>query len=87
MKYICMKHEAGMEEIFLFPRWVNHDCMEEVLEAVKDQTRGNWKREFREPISAGFVNSSLECHGNSETLGLDSRGDVDTELLRKHLNP
>ncbi len=86
MKYICMKNEAEMEEVFLFPRWVNHDCMEEVLHHIKDQTHGNWKREFRRPVSAGFVSANLECSGESETLGLSSRGEIDTKLLRAQFN-
>jgi hypothetical protein len=86
MKYICMKNDAGMEEMFLFPRWVNHDCMEEALARIKDQTHGNWLRELREPISAGFVSATLNCHGKSETLGLDSRGEIDTKLLKDQLS-
>jgi hypothetical protein len=79
-----MKNEAEMEEIFLFPDWVNHNCMKEVLSRIKDQTHGNWTREFRMPISAGFVSHNLECHGKSETLGLESRGDIDTKILKAH---
>jgi len=86
MKYVCMKNSAEMEEMFLFPNWVNHDCIEEVLSRIKDQTHGNWHREFRHPVSAGFVSLHLECYGKSESLGLESRGDIDTAILRKQFN-
>jgi len=85
MKYICTKQENGVEEIFTFPKTVDHDAMAEVLGRIKDSTRGNWSRVWREPISAGFVGIDNCCHGKSETLGLESR-DEDTILLAKQFN-
>lgn len=82
MKYICTTSEDG-EEIFTFPRTVNHDAMAEVLCMIKNHTHGNWKRVFREPISAGFVDTNGNCFGNSETLGLESRKIEDTTLLHE----
>jgi len=79
-KYICTDSEWG-EEIFTFPSSVNHDAMAEVLEGIKNHTHGNWKRVWRKPISAGFVNASGFCFGKSETLNLESRAEKDTELL------
>ena len=79
-KYICTKSEYG-EEVFTFPSNVNHDAMAEVLGCIKNHTHGNWKRVFREPISAGFVNANGDCFGKSETLNLDSRMETDSNLL------
>lgn len=86
MKYITAKKEDGLEELFLFPRHINHDCMAEVLSYIKNQTYGNWEREYREIVSAGFVTGNLTCYGASESLGFCAREKEDTELLRKQFN-
>lgn len=80
MKYIVMEDEDGKEEIFIFPKSVNHDCMAEALGRIKNQTWGNWVRVWRNPVSAGFVNDGV-CSGYSETLSLASRGDHDSHLI------
>ncbi len=80
MKYIVTKDEEGREEIFTFPDSVHHDAMAEILNRIKNQTHGNWKRVRRRPISAGFVRSDGTCFGSSETLRLESRP-ADTALL------
>ena len=82
MKYIVVALE-GKESIFTFPRNVDHDRMYEAIETIRFRSPHNWERKFRmegEAISAGFVDNGV-CHGRSETLGLDSRGDKDTALL------
>jgi len=81
MKYIVTKREEDeLEEIFLFPRTVNHDCMAEVLQSIRNQKHGAWKIIHREPISAGFVEGG-KCFGKSESLDLQSRPELDTALL------
>ena len=79
MKYIVTQQTDGTEEIFIFPRSVNHNCMAEALERIRDKTWGDWKRVTRKPISAGFVENG-KCVGMSETLKLKSRPE-DTKLL------
>lgn len=81
MKYIVTQDREGKEDIFIFPKSVNHDCMAEVLTRIKDQSWGNWERVYREPIAAGFTDGKL-CCGRSETLDLDSRGEVDARLIK-----
>lgn len=81
MKYIVMAL-ADKEEIFVFPRTVDHDRMAEACECIRFGNERNWNRKYRdgECVAAGFVDGG-ECHGRSETLGLESRGKVDTALL------
>lgn len=86
MKYITTKDEKGKEEIFLFNDDIHHDCMGEILGFIKNQTHGSWMRVPREPISAGFVDGNMNCHGHSETLKLKSRPTEDTGLLMKQLS-
>jgi hypothetical protein len=81
MKYICVENEKGEHEIIMFPKTINHDVMAESVSRMKNQTHGNWEREWRTPISAGFVRGDLQCYGRSETLDLDSRPE-DTEILQ-----
>lgn len=82
MKYIVMSLD-GKEEIFIFPRMVDHDRMAEACEAIRFGDSRNWARKYRngECVSAGFVDG-MRCHGRSESLNLDSRPEIDTILLR-----
>lgn len=82
MKYLVTVLE-GEEVIFVFPRSVDHDRMKEAMEAIRFGTSRDWRRKLRESevIAAGFVTNG-RCHGKSETLDLESRGEVDTNLLR-----
>lgn len=82
MKYVVARIK-DKEEIFVFPRSINHDSFAEVLSFIKHGGR-DWNREYAEPVSAGFVDDGV-CHGHSETLKLTSRGSIDTALLRDAL--
>lgn len=79
MKYIVTERN-GIEEMFVFPDTINHDCMAEVINRIKNNSQGNWYRVPRRPISAGFITVDGECYGRSETLNLNSRGVTDTVL-------
>lgn len=81
MKYIVTTREDGIEEMFVFPDTINHDCMAEMLYRIKNHNGNGWKRVPRRPISAGFITVSGKCYGRSETLNLDSRGNEDTVLF------
>jgi len=83
MKYICTVNDEEDEEIFIFPKDVDHDAMMEVVNYLKNQTWGNWRRVRRHVVSAGFVDKDLNCYGESVSLDVKSRGDEDTELLKK----
>jgi len=80
MKYIVTKDENGKEEIFIFPKAVNHDCFAEAVQRIRDQSTGRWRRIKRTPIAAGFTDGR-QCLGRSETLNLDSRGRLDEMLI------
>lgn len=82
MKYVVVER-GDIEEIFLFPTHIDHDSFAGVLSYIKTGGR-NWKREYADPISAGFTDGVV-CYGRSVTLNLDSRKDVDTELLRNRI--
>lgn len=81
MKYIVMAL-ADQEEIFIFPRTVDHDRMKEACEIIRFGDERNWNRKYRQGgcVSAGFIDNGI-CHGRSETLGLSSRSEADTKLL------
>lgn len=80
MKYVVTAHpDTNVEEIFIFPKSVHHDCFAEMIPYMKNQMYGNWDRVHREPISAGFTDGNT-CYGVSESLGLESRPE-DTKLL------
>ena len=83
MKYIVMALNDE-EEIFIFPRIVDHDRMVEACERIRFGDERNWNRKYRkgQVVAAGFIDGGV-CHGRSETLGLESRGKVDAALLFK----
>lgn len=86
MKYICTESEEGVEEIFVFPKTVDHDVMAEGVEGMKNRTRDPWKRIYRMVKSAGFIDARGTCFGKSETLGIKSRGEIDTALFKAQQN-
>lgn len=77
MKYVVVKTDAG-EQIYVFPKQIDHDAFAEVLSYIKMGGR-NWKREYREPVSAGFTDGAT-CYGRSESLEIGSRPQ-DSSLL------
>jgi len=90
MKYICLEHpETHEEEIIVFPRTIDHDCMAEVCSRIKNQSHGQWHRVHRTVVSAGFVDlrtdGIMRCYGRSESLNTESRL-VDTSILNLQFN-
>lgn len=85
MKFITTQTEQEVLEIFLFPRSIDHDAMLESITLVRKQTTGNWVRIYRTAVSAGFVDASFRCYGESETLSLKA-SEEDTLLLKKQLH-
>jgi len=80
MKYVVVHCDEAGEQLFIFPKNIDHDEFASVLSYIK--TGGyNWTRPVRMPVSAGFTDGE-SCYGRSETLGLEFRA-VDSELLAK----
>lgn len=84
MKYIVTESndEFNTQEIFIFPRTIDHDAYAESVHVSRNKTWGDWERLHKIPIAAGFIDSNSQCYGRSETLGLDSRGAADTKLIK-----
>ncbi len=83
MKYVVTKDEYGKQELFMFPKHINHDEFADVLSHIKtfaNNDHRNWNRQRREPIAAGFTDGK-NCTGRSESLNLDSRGRLDEMLI------
>lgn len=81
MKYVVVHSDEAGEQLFIFPKSINHDEFAEVLSYIKQGDSQNWKRIFRAPIAAGFTDG-VKCYGLSETLRLKSRPG-DAELLNR----
>ena len=79
MKYVVVDAE-GDEQLFIFPKTIDHDRFADVLNFIKVGHDRDWKRIYRKPISAGFTDG-VTCYGRSESLHLESRKQ-DTLLLR-----
>jgi hypothetical protein len=84
MKYIVIR--VSMEVLkfelpFIFPDKLVH-C--EVARVMVNLLRDQYPLSPVEPVSAGFLSSmdfDCECFGESETLHLKSRGEVDSALI------
>ena len=79
-KYVVVTSDEFGEQLFTFPKSVNHDSFAEVLNHIRHDDGHDWKRVYKEVIAAGFTDG-ITCFGKSETLGLDSRPVEDTALL------
>jgi hypothetical protein len=73
LKYIVIPHN-DLEAMITFPDIIEHDIFSSACCIDKANI-----------ISAGFINKDLECYGYSHSLGITSRGLVDTKLLRFNL--
>lgn len=84
-KYIVVDR-SGTEEIITFPTLIRHDRMFAQVAAVKTGGDQNWTRDYRDAkvIAAGFVDNG-DCQGRSESLKIESRGAIDTALLKRSL--
>lgn len=84
LKYIVtVNHDQDeKEEIFIFSDSVIHNCLAEGVGYLKNSfSDRNWKRERREVIAAGFTDGET-CWGESESLRMKSRKELDAKLLR-----
>ena len=81
MKYIVYQ-DGDKEYLVTFPRSIDHDRMAEAMECLRFGSERDWHRRQGEVLAAGFVDGGGNCHGRSETLGIASRPDADTALLR-----
>ena len=81
MKYVVVESEEQGKQLFIFPKNIDHDAFAEILSHMKVGTPQNWKRVYREPVSAGFTDGKT-CYGKSESLGIKS-DNGDTALMLK----
>lgn len=71
MKYVVFYGYNG-EQIIIFPRKIQH---KQFADSVENLSYGTMR-----PISGGFVING-ECVGESISLNMESRGDIDTALI------
>ncbi len=78
-KYIAIGLDAkeGSEAIVVFPPNFDHNRFAETLDYVRFQ-----QGDAQDILGAGFVANGA-CYGTSESLGIRSRGNKDTALLRQ----
>lgn len=77
-KYICIGYGLAGDSIFIFPAHVEHKTMaEHLVHEVLGFT----------VLSAGFVRENVTgrmvCFGESESLGIKSRPEIDTALVNR----
>lgn len=72
-KYIVVSDVKGyFERMIVFPQEIVHKKMAEAMS----------KLDFPVVVSAGMIDEFMKCHGESTTLGVNSRKQ-DTEMLHK----
>lgn len=77
MKYIILQRHIGdliQETPVIFPKWLIHSDMAEVCRRLPELRTAMI-------VAAGFWNPVTGCGGKSESLGVSSRGEQDTDLI------
>lgn len=78
MKYII--YDNGLNDVpVIFPEYIGHNEMVDSLVIKKENLISAGFIRFESYLSRDF---KLHCYGNSQSLGIDSRGNVDTQLIR-----
>jgi hypothetical protein len=85
MKYVMMivsRGDSSMKLPVIFPDAVSHiEMAKATKQAIRNEdVKANTPFRKVEVVSAGFVKVSGICHGRSETLDMDSRGE-DTGII------
>jgi hypothetical protein len=83
VKYIVYQ-DGDHEYMVAFPKTIDHNRMAEALQMLRfDGPKGprDWHRRQGEVVAAGFIQAGV-CHGRSETLNIDGRGETDTMIWR-----
>ena len=82
LKYIVIS-DGKAEYMVVFPHNFAHKYMTEAVKAIKEGLPSQWRRPYIgfETVAAGFITSDGICEGESESLGLKSRGAIDTQLF------
>lgn len=82
MKYIVLSAATdglSVEVPCVFPVMLSHDVMADHL---RHAVAHDLKWEVGEVVGAGFLSPmNMRCHGESDTLGVASRGREDTEVI------
>lgn len=72
-KYIVTENEDGIEEIFIFPKAIDHDAFHENSLLIDNSL---YPEQYRFVTGAGFIDFSINgeyrLYGRSETLNKDS---------------
>lgn len=76
-KYVAFRCRGGNDRIVIFPKMIQHSHIADFIEG------NSFDRLLR--VSGGFVVDG-KCVGESESMRLQSRGDVDTALLTELLD-
>lgn len=76
-KYICFEDD-NTQHMVVFPKIIDHNRMFQALQCTNDDTVEWYNIDV---VSAGFINYSGQCYGESQTLDTLSKGKEDTELL------
>ncbi len=75
--------EETLELPVIFPKELVHKDMADMVNLAARREIDHWQS--TKTVSAGFVNfdADIICHGRSESLGMDSRRDVDAKLIEE----
>lgn len=92
MKYVVLEVKdetrSGLlirEVPFIFPDALVHADVEYWMTRLLRKERPDGRLRQITTVSAGFLSSidlDVTCHGESQSIGTESRGDEDSELIR-----
>lgn len=80
MKYIIFEDEVGNEYPVIFGDTINHKDMAKKIE-LKVISAGAMR--FDDCLSEDF---KIYCYGESQTLGIRGRGEIDTQIIKRFMS-
>ncbi len=83
LKYVIFMTKHEIEVPVIFPELIEHVECTRIFSENKKELWGEFKA-----ISAGFVNyhfGEIHCFGSSISLGLSSRGEIDSHIVKRFL--
>lgn len=76
-KYIVLGYEdVALEKMIVFPHNIRHDTMAKAMRFLL----------YDHIVSAGFIDEFLQCFGESNSLMIKSRKQVDTDLFKEMMD-
>lgn len=82
-KYIVIRTGTN-ELLFTFPSRISHSAMFAMVKHLRHGIKSSWVTPYgkSEAVAAGYIGKAGNCYGESESLKLKARPEIDTALFK-----